>query len=310
MGWWNSISAGDFDQDGDTDYIVGNLGQNNNYHITAQTPLKVFAKDFDGNGSIDPIMACYLKESVTSQGTKLFPMHFWDELNSQSPMFRRKFNHYRNYSKADISQLFTEVEMKDAVVLQANEMESSFLENKGNGQFALRRLDTRAQVAPVFGIVSGYFNDDSFLDFAMVGNDFGNEVFAGRYDAFTGLVMLGDGKSNFSISPSSKSGFYVPGNAKALATLNHPKGPLLIATQNRDSLKTFQLTTKTNVNVFSPAPSDASGTFVFKDGKKQRIEFYYGSGFLSQSTRSILIPPGVEEITVCDFNGNCRKVKP
>ena len=212
--------------------------------------------------------------------------------------------------KALISQLFTEVEMKDAVVLQANEMESSFLENKGNGLFAFRRLDTRAQIAPVFGIVSGYFNDDSFLDFAMVGNDYGNEVFAGRYDAFTGLIMLGDGKSNFSVMPSSKSGFYVPGNAKALATLNRPSGPILIATQNRDSLKTFQLNVKNKGSVFSPEPSDAYGTLVFKDGKKQKIEFYYGSGFLSQSTRSILIPEGVEEISVCDFKGNCRKIKP
>ncbi len=202
IGWWNSISSGDFDQDGDTDYIVGNLGQNNNYHITAETPLELFAKDFDGNGSIDPIMACYLKESMTEQNKKLYPMHFWDELNSQSPLFRRKFSRYRNYGKADIDHLFTEAEKKDAHILEANEMASGFLENKGGGQFTLRRLDTRAQVAPVFGIVSGYFNDDSFLDFAMVGNDYGNEVFAGRYDAFTGLVMLGDGKSNFSLTPS------------------------------------------------------------------------------------------------------------
>ncbi len=112
VGWWNSIAGGDFDADGDTDYIIGNLGDNNSYQVSTNYPVYVYAKDFDGNGSIDPIMACYMKASMQDPEKKLFPVHFWDELNTQSPLFRRKFKRFKNYAKATMDQLLTEEERK------------------------------------------------------------------------------------------------------------------------------------------------------------------------------------------------------
>ncbi len=37
-GWWFSITEGDFDNDGDMDYIAGNLGLNNRFNVSQQTP--------------------------------------------------------------------------------------------------------------------------------------------------------------------------------------------------------------------------------------------------------------------------------
>jgi hypothetical protein len=310
LGWWNSIAAGDFDRDGDVDYVVGNLGENNNYHVAPGNPLKVFAKDFDNNGSIDPLMACYMKESMRSPDKKLFPMHFWDELNTQSPLFRRKFRRYNQYAKTDMEHLLSPAEQKDAVVLEANEMATSFVENIGGGKFVLKKLETLTQVAPVFGIVTGDFNHDGYLDFAMVGNDFGNEVFAGRYDAFTGLVMLGDGKLKFTLAPSSASGFYVPGNAKGLAKLEVNSRTIFVATQNQDSLKVFELARQKPLKTFIPSPSDVCGFLFRKDGTKEKVEFYYGSGYLSQSSRAIPMPQDLDYINVCDTKGAWRKVMP
>ncbi len=307
-GWWNSITAGDYDNDGDIDYVAGNLGQNNNYRVTEKEPLKVFAKDFDGNGSVDPVMACYMRGSMTSDVRNLYPVHFWDELNSQSPKFRNKYSRYRQYSKATMDLLLPVEDLKDAVVLEANHMQTSYIENKGNGKFEMRALSVLSQVAPVKGLITFDVNEDGNQDVLMIGNDYGNEVFAGRYDAFTGLILLGDGKGNLAPVPSAASGFYIPGDAKALAHLSGVKGELFIATQNRDSLRVFAPANNPVTNMFKPELQDVYAQLVYTDGRQQKVEFYYGAGYLSQSTRSVRIPAGVKEIKVYDSQGKTRTV--
>ena len=308
IGWWNSITAGDFDSDGDTDYIAGNLGKNNAFQVTQEFPLKVYAKDFDENGSMDAIMACYMRESMASPDKKLFPIHFWDEINTQSPKFRNKFSRYRQYGKATIDDLLTDEERKDALLLEANQMASSYIENLGGNKFGLRPLSVWAQIAPVNGLLTEDVNHDGHMDVIMVGNDYGNEVFVGRYDAFTGLVLLGDGKGNFTEKSSSQSGFYVPGDAKALVKLKGVKQDFFVASQNGDSLKVFIGGKNERVSVFQPELTDIKAELIFDDGRKQSVEFYYGSGYLSQSTRQLAIPKGVKELVIFNSKGGRRSV--
>lgn len=308
-GWWNSIIPGDFDQDGDVDYIVGNLGLNNYYQVSKNFPLTVYGKDFDNNSSVDPVLVSYMRESMKSDFRKPYPVHFWDEISSQSPLFRRKFKSYRQFGNSTIDQFFTPKELEGALVLEANEMASCYVENLGNGKFLLKRLPTLAQVAPVNGMVSGDFNGDGHLDVLMVGNDYGNEVFAGRYDAFTGLVLLGDGKGSFKIVPSAQSGFYVPGDAKALARLSGTAGDLFLATQNKDSLKVFNEKKAESGYELYPGALEQWAKVKYADGSERRIEFYYGSGYLSQSTRRVRISGNIREIVVVDSKGQSRKIK-
>ena len=309
VGWWNSITSGDYDRDGDIDYVAGNLGLNNNYQVTQEHPLWVYAKDFDGNGSIDPIMACYMRESMESDVKKLYPVHFWEEINSQSTKFRRKYSSYKQYGGATLETLFSPDDLKGALMLFANHMESSYIENLGKGKFQMKNLPTPVQVSPVNGMITDDVNGDGNLDVILVGNDYGNEVFTGRYDAFTGLILAGDGKGSFEVMPSSKTGFYVSGDAKALARLSGKNGQFYLATQNNDSLKVFSINT-VEEKIFKPEPLDSWAEFLYTSGEKQRVEFYYGAGYLSQSTRSVRIPKNVKEIIVHDSKGQTRKVIP
>ncbi|WP_276370602.1 VCBS repeat-containing protein [Chryseolinea sp. H1M3-3] len=309
IGWWSSITAGDFDNDGDIDYIAGNLGLNNNFQVKENLPLKIYAKDFDGNGSVDPVLACYMRESMNADVKKLYPIHFWDELNSQSPKFRNKFARYKQYSKVTIDEVLSTEDLKDALILEANHMASSYIQNLGNNKFSLIALPMYTQIAPVNGMITNDLDEDGNLDVVMVGNDYGNEVFAGRYDAFTGMILLGNGKGDFTVVPSAKSGFYVPGNAKALVNLQGQGNDLFVATQNRDSAVVFVKTTPA-APILDVKPMESYAEMIFTDGRTQRVEFYYGSGFLSQGTRKMRVPKNVKGIVIYDYAGNSRKWRP
>lgn len=71
-GWWNCIEMADFDKDGDLDFVVGNWGLNNPFNASVQEPLSIYAKDFDNNGSVEPIFTQYIEGReyiVHSRGT-------------------------------------------------------------------------------------------------------------------------------------------------------------------------------------------------------------------------------------------------
>lgn len=306
-GWWNGLAAADFDQDGDTDYIAGNLGTNNFYRFSESHPLRVYAKDFDDNGSIDAILSCYFK---SEKGEMVeYPVHSWEELFSQSPKFRNQFNSYKQYGNTTMNTLLAPYDTTGMKVMDAVYPYTAYIENNSDGTFEARPLMTMVQVAPVNGMAVLDVNDDGNLDVLMTGNDYGNEVFSGRYDALTGVVLLGDGKGHFKYISGPPSGFLVEGDGKAVARMVTPSGNMVIATQNADSLRIFKpLATSAGSKEFIPMATDSRAELVFNNGKKQKIEFYHGAGYLSQSTRSVSVPAEVKEMIVYDFAGKRRVI--
>ncbi len=309
-GWWNSLTAGDFDADGDTDYLVGNLGLNTRYRASQQEPLRVYAKDFDENGSVDPVLVAYGRAEDGSRAP--FPVHAKDDFTSQFLRVRRQFPTYEKYGLATIDDIFTGTELEEAAVLEANTMTSSYFENQGGGKFALTALPTEAQFAPVFGMLASDFNRDGHLDALLVGNDYNMEVFAGRHDAFTGVYLAGDGRGNFRVVPPAASGFFVDGDAKSMAEIQGADGiPLIAVTQNQDSLRLFapySNSAKASQNI-RLQPTDAWAEITFASGKTQRQELYYGSTYLSQSSRTLVLGEEVASVVIYSFAGEQREVE-
>ena len=304
-GWWNSITAGDFDNDGDIDYIAGNLGENSFFRASDQYPVSVYAKDFDNNGNIDAIITVFLKDQAGVK--KEYPALNRDDILSQLPPLKKKFLTYKEFANADIHQLFTEDQMKGALILHANNFKSSYIKNNGNGKFELHPLPAMAQLVPLNGIVTDDFNYDGNLDVAIAGNDYGNEVMDGRYDAMNGLVLLGDGKGNFTAQTILQTGFFIPGDAKALIKLRGTDNNyLLAASQNQGPLKIFEL--KRRINSIPLQTNDVSAQINFKNGISQKQEFYYGSSFLSQSARFLSIDSNVVSVTIYNNKGKARKI--
>ncbi|RMF27923.1 MAG: RNA-binding protein, partial [Bacteroidetes bacterium] len=190
-GWWNSLAAGDFDDDGDLDYLAGNLGLNSHYQASEEHPVMVFAGDFDDNGGYDAIVVEYKPDA--NGELKPYPMHSKDDLTKQMVWLKKRFLKYADYGRATIYDLLTPEELDKAMVLKATWLANSYVENLGPGpdglpRFALKPLPTPAQLAPLYGMMVQDFNDDGRLDVLAVGNSFAPEVFWGRLDALNGLL--------------------------------------------------------------------------------------------------------------------------
>jgi enediyne biosynthesis protein E4 len=305
-GWWNSISAGDFDNDGDMDYVAGNLGENSYYRASDQYPVRVYTKDFDKNESFDAIPTQYLKDVDGSK--KEFPAQSRDEIVEQLPVVKKKYLTYKTFGRAGFKDIFTEEELKDAMVLKANHFKSSYIRNDGNGKFTLHPLPPEAQLAPVYGMVIDDFNSDGNIDIALSGNDHGNEVTNGRYDAMNGLLLQGDGNGNFKPQSILQSGLYIPGDARALVKLKRGNnGYLLAASQNLGKLKVFQL--KTNNHITPVLPGEVSATYHLKNGKQRTEELYNGNSFLSQSSKFLILNEAIDSIQVRSSKGASRIIK-
>jgi hypothetical protein len=241
-----------------------------------------------------------------------FPMHTRDDLFIQMPVMKKKFSTYNKYALAPINEVLTEEERKDALILNANYFSSSYIENLGGGKFKISALPIEAQYAPLFGMTAADYDKDGFTDLLITGNDYSTEVFTGRYDAMIGLMLKGDGKGGFRPLKVSETGFFVDGDAKGLAEFyNSNNEKRIIAVQNRDSVRVFSnvvSSAKTN-KVINLQPNDLWAEITNRDGKKYRKEFYYGSAYLSQSSRKIEIDDQVASIKIFDFSGKSRIVK-
>jgi hypothetical protein len=305
VGWWNSITAGDFDNDGDIDYVVGNLGGNSFYKASDTYPAVIYAKDFDNNGSYDAFPGLYLPTSHTDTAKKLYSAQTREDAVKQMISLRAKYQNFKTYAGATLDQLFTPEQMKGALQLKANYFSSVYIQNKGNGKFEITALPLAAQVSTLNGMQVDDFDGDGNLDIAINGNDYGTEVSVGRYDALNGLVMMGDGKGGFLSKTILEAGLFIPGNGKALVKLRNPKGNyLLAASQNRGPLKVY--TSKLLNTNLSILPTDVSAVIEYKNGSKRKEEFYFGQSFLSQSSRFIVKNENIKTITVTDVKGNKR----
>ncbi len=300
QGWWNSITAGDFDYDGDIDYVVGNLGGNSRYKASATEPLCIYAKDYDKNGLMDPVM-CYYVDGENY----IYPTR--DEMIKQINSMRGRFSSYVDYAKVTFKESFLPEEIRDAYVVKSECFESSYFENKGKGKFKRKALPAEAQFAPVFGMLTGDYNNDGNLDVLMAGNSYSTEASTGRYDAMEGLLLTGDGKGNFKPLKSSVTGFKADNDVKSLAQIEYASGSNVILIGNNDGkMQAYQFKQKQNISI-QVKNTDVYAIVQKKNGQSYKQEFYYGNNYLSQTSRKLEVNTDATRVTIFDNKGNKRE---
>ena len=300
-GWWNSVNGGDFDNDGDIDYVLGNLGWNSRYKPTLENPIKMYVNDFDKNGSQDHIM-------TTNENGKEVVIRLRDALVQQMPTLQKRFPSYGDFAKAGVRNLFTPADIDTAYVLNASIFSSVVLENIGKGKFQIHILPSLAQSSPIFGTYIEDINGDGNLDILCSGNFYGADTEMWRYDANPGNIIYGDGKMNFMCKAIKDEGLMLKGDTRGLAIIrlaNENSLAMVVGVNN----KVPQLFEFENVSLTIPErTSDGllvqGASIQLRNGRTRRIEKYYGAGYYSQSPQHIL---GSHNFKRIDFYGYKEK---
>jgi hypothetical protein len=228
-GWWWSVNSGDFDADGDIDFVVGNNGLNYKYKASKEETFDVFISDFDNNTKDDIVLSYY-------NNGEQFPVRGRECSSQQIPTIKQKFKNYESFSTATLVDVYSEKELDDALHYQIESFASIYLENK-NGILVAHELPQEAQISNINQILTGDYDNDGHLDALIAGNLFQSEVETPRNDASVGLFLKGDGSGNFKSIPARKSGFYAPGDVKDMIQLDYNGSPLIVIGKNQDYLQ-------------------------------------------------------------------------
>jgi len=201
---------------------------------------------------------------------------------------RSRFKTYAGYGTATFDKAFTKKEIAEATVLKSETFASSYLENLGNGKFKMTPLPLEVQTAPLYGMHVEDVDLDGNLDILLVGNSFAPEVSTGRYDAFKGAILQGDGTGNFNVLSPQESGFRVDTDAKALVRLQTAKMyNLYLVGNNNGPVSIFKKIKQTPETLIPVTEKDVYAMIHFQDGTAQKQEIFFGNSYLSQSINKI-----------------------
>ncbi|MRX70088.1 Repeat domain-containing protein [Flavobacterium resistens] len=232
-GWWWSIQQGDFDKDGDMDYIVGNNGLNYKYKATPNETFDIFVKDFDNDKHKDIVLSYY-------NDGKQYPVRGRGCSSQQIPNIKKKFKDYESFSEATLVDVYTEKSLKEALHYKVKSFASIYLENR-NGKFVIHELPVEAQLSCINQIMIDDYDKDGNLDALITGNMYNSEVETPRNDAGHGLFLKGNGKGKFKSVTAVESGFFTPGDVKNMEKIKVQGKTYLLVTKNNSFLQSVRI---------------------------------------------------------------------
>lgn len=299
-GWWNSISGADLDNDGDIDYVVGNYGLNSYFKASQKEPVEIYAKDFDNNGSFDPIVTHYI------QG-KSYIVHPKGLLTAQIPAMQSRFRTYETYGTTPFKDSFLPQELNGAIHLKCTQMQTLILENIDNKMFKSIPLPLEAQFSPVFGIIFRDFNQDHLTDILLSGNSYADETITGYYDASYGTLLINKGNFIWEIPEQNQINLVMDDDIKAMNIISLGAREAILTASDNGFIHAYEWLPESNARRVRLNTDDWFMEMTLPDGHVRKTEFYYGSGYLSQNSREIFIPPTIGEIKIMNYAGKSQK---
>lgn len=230
-GWWYSISMADLDNDGDNDFVLGNMGTNYKQKAKKEKPLYLFANDFDDSGTIDVVLGKKYKD-------KIVPTRGKECSSEQMPYINENFPTYKEFAHASIEDILGEDKIKEGQKYETNDFSSYLLWNN-DGELTFEKLPEQAQLFPIMTSQTIDINHDGDLDIVLAGNIFNTEYETPRMDSGYGLVLINNGKKEFSPLSISESGLFAPGNVKRSVVLKRQNDSVLVVANNNGPIQVF-----------------------------------------------------------------------
>ena len=228
-GWWNDLHLDDVDGDGDLDILLGNLGTNSRFEASAEHPLRLYVSDYDGNGFPESVL------TFNADNGKDYPYALRHNLTTQLRYLKKKYPDFQSFKDADITQIFDENQLKQAVVLEADQLHTILIKNQGGNKFEMQLLPKAVQFSPVYAIASVDVDNDQDLDLLLGGNLYKVQPEVGMYDASYGHCLINDGKGGFT-DQSVELGFSVKGQIRDIKIIEET----IYIFRNNDEVVTYQ----------------------------------------------------------------------
>jgi len=227
-GWWNFLLPVDIDNDGDLDFIAGNLGWNSRLKASPKEPAQLYYNDFDNNGKAEQVLTYYL-------GGKEIPFANKAELEKQMPELKKRYLYAEDFAKASLTDLFGREKLREAKHYSADYFSNAVFINKGNLTFDVVELPFEAQFTEMRCAAVVDANHDNLPDILIMGNYYDNNIEMGRYDADFGTLLINKGNGKF--TTSEMNGSPVKGQVRCIKNIAINKTNALLLGRNNDSLK-------------------------------------------------------------------------
>ena len=333
QGWWNGVTAGDFDGDGQMDLAASNWGLNTKYEAYRGEPLRLYYGDFEGSGGVDLIEA-YHEPGMR----KIVPWQHLGRVGPALPFVGARFSTFAQFARASVSEILGE-RFGSAREVRAQWLQTTVFLNRGPS-FEAIPLPSLAQLSPAFALSVGDADGDGKEDLFLSQNFFGTEAETGRYDSGCGLWLKGDGNGGFTPVLPSRSGVRVYGEQRgaALADYDGDGRVDLVIAQNAAPTRLFRnaaarpgLRVKLRGPVDNPSGIGARVRLAAGGRLGPAREIHAGAGYWSQDSAMVVLgaPERADEVWVCwpggatfnlsvptgarmvgvDMNGNLRRIE-